>query len=110
MQQCEGFPRSLSTDLFLMPSFTSSVPSISTEIEMRPAVGISLIEGAWTHFVSSEVIKDPPEILSLQIQERLRENSGILLISFISFYSVSSIFLFETQRSAQMKSYMFLLM
>ena len=108
MQQCEGFPRSLSADLFLMPSFTSSVPTISIEIEMGPAVGTSLIEGTWTHFVSSNVIKDPPEILSLQIQERLRENSGILFMSFIYFYSLSSIFLFETQLRAQMKSYMFL--
>ncbi len=77
--RCDGFPRSLSTDLFLVPFCTHSVPFISYEVERGPSMGISLFEGAWTHFVS-EAVKDPPEIISSQIQERLRKNVGISLM------------------------------
>ena len=85
--QSNGFPRSISIDLFTLPSSSSSssssLPFVSTELDKGPPTSTSLLEGSWIHFVLSGATKDSPEILSLQIQERLRENTGNLFLYLV---------------------------
>ena len=88
--QSNGFPRSISIDLFTLPSSSSSssssscLPFVSTELDKGPPTSTSLLEGSWIHFVLSGATKYSPEILSLQIQERLRENTGNLFLYLVA--------------------------